>query len=55
VRNTAVSLDGADDLVRVPDDNSLDVGDSFTLEGWIKRGSTARRSRCSSRGAFSWW
>ena len=42
VFNTAASLDGANDLVSVPDDNSLDVGSSFSLEGWIKRSSTSK-------------
>ncbi len=55
VRNTAVSMDGVDDLVRVPDDDSLDVEDSFTLEGPIRRQSTdkTQQSRCSSRVVFS--
>ena len=43
--DTAASFDGVNDSVRVPDSNSLDVGDSFTLEGWIKR---ARPRRCRS-------
>ena len=32
----AVSLDGVDDLVEVPDTAGLDLGDSFTLEAWIR-------------------
>ena len=35
--NTAARLDGVDDSVRVPDSGSLDVGDTFSAEGWIKR------------------
>ena len=38
--DTAVSLDGVNDHVRVPDSASLDVGDSFSLEGWVKRDNT---------------
>ena len=37
VFNTAVSLGGVNDVVRVPDANSLDVGDGFSLEGWTTR------------------
>jgi hypothetical protein len=38
---TAIQLDGVNDVVRVPDSNSLDVGDSFSLEGWVKRSPAA--------------
>lgn len=48
--NTAVSLDGFNDSVRVPDANSLDVGDSFSLEGWIKRSSTAKSHALFNKG-----
>lgn len=50
VFNTAVSLDGFNDSVRVPDANSLDVGDSFSLEGWIKRSSTAKSHTMFNKG-----
>lgn len=36
--------------MRVPSAASLDVGDSFTLEGWIKRGSTANSENLLNRG-----
>lgn len=49
--NTAVSLDSADDAVRVADANSLDVGDSFSLEGWIKRASAAASQTMFNKGA----
>ena len=39
--DTAASVRGVDGLMRVPDAASLDVGDSFTLEGWIRRTSSA--------------
>jgi hypothetical protein len=40
--DTAVRLDGVNDTVRVPDDSTLDVGNTFTAEGWIKRTSTTK-------------
>ena len=48
--NTAVSFDGINDLVRVPDSNSLDVGDTFSLEGWVKRSSTSGSQTLFSKG-----
>lgn len=41
---TAVSLDGASGQVSVPAASSLNVGDTFSIEGWVKRG----RSRTGS-------
>lgn len=32
----ALSFDGVDDLVTVPDSASLDLGDGMTLEAWVK-------------------
>jgi DNA-binding beta-propeller fold protein YncE len=40
--NTAVRMDGINDTVRVPDDSTLDVGNTFTAEGWIKRTATTK-------------
>ena len=40
--NTAVRMDGINDTVRVPDANTLDVGNTFTAEGWIKRTATTK-------------
>jgi hypothetical protein len=34
--NRAVRYDGSNDQIRIPDDNSLDLTSSFTLEAWIK-------------------
>ena len=48
--DTAVSLDGVNDVVRVPDSNSLDVGNSFSAEGWIKRSSTAKAHSMMLKG-----
>ncbi len=48
--DTAVSMDGVNDSVRVPDHNTLDVGDSFTAEGWIKRSSTAQTHTMMVKG-----
>jgi hypothetical protein len=48
--NTAVSFDGINDLVRVPDSNSLDAGDTFSLEGWVKRSSTSGSQTLFSKG-----
>ena len=49
--NTAALYDGVNDFGRVPDSNTLDVGDSFTLEGWIKRSSTAKTHHLYNKGA----
>src|SRR4051794_24888935 len=35
--NTAVSLDGSTGQVSVPDSSSLDTGDAFSIEAWVKR------------------
>jgi Concanavalin A-like lectin/glucanases superfamily len=51
VFGTAVSMDGVNDYVRVPDSSSLDVGNAFTLEGWIKRGSTSHSDSLFNKGA----
>jgi hypothetical protein len=51
VFGTAVSMDGVNDYVRVPDSNSLDVGNAFTLEGWIKRASTSHSDTLFNKGA----
>jgi hypothetical protein len=40
--NKAVRMDGINDTVRVPDTNTLDVGNTFTAEGWIKRTATTK-------------
>jgi hypothetical protein len=48
--NTAASFDGVNDSVRVPDASSLDVGDTFSLEGWIKRSSTAKTYELFNKG-----
>src|SRR5688572_20099110 len=32
----ALSFDGTDDLVTIPDANSLDLTTGFTLEAWVK-------------------
>jgi acid phosphatase type 7 len=38
--DTAVGLDGSTGQVSVPAAESLNVGDTFTIEGWVKRGSS---------------
>jgi Concanavalin A-like lectin/glucanases superfamily/Domain of unknown function (DUF1929)/Kelch motif len=43
--NLAARLDAVDDYVSVPDNNALDVGDVFTLELWVKRGSVLGTSQ----------
>ena len=48
--NTAATFDGVDDLGRVPDSNSLDVGGSFSVEGWIRRPSTAKSHQLMAKG-----
>jgi hypothetical protein len=49
--NTAVSFDGSNDYVSVPDSASLDVGDTVTLEAWVKRGSTGSDSSIIEKDA----
>jgi hypothetical protein len=54
--NTAVGLDGASGTVSVPHSSSLDVGDTFTIEAWVKRasfGSPAYQA-IASQGANAW-
>ena len=48
--DTAASYDGVNDIGRVPDSNSLDVGASLTLEGWIKRSSTTKSHQMFLKG-----
>jgi hypothetical protein len=48
---TAVTMDGVNDYVRVADSNSLDVGNAFTLEGWIRRDSTSHSDSFFNKGA----
>ncbi len=40
----ALELDGVDDWVTVPDSDSLDISNSFTLEIWVKPLSTSTQS-----------
>jgi hypothetical protein len=49
--NTAARYDGNNDQGRVPDDNTLDVGNSFAAEGWIKRSSTTKTHELMNKGA----
>jgi subtilisin-like proprotein convertase family protein len=49
--NTAALYDGINDQGRVPDSNSLDVGNSFTAEGWVKRSSAAQSHELMNKGA----
>lgn len=48
--NTAVRFDGVNDYVRVLDDNSLDVGNTFTAEAWMKRSSTTKAHELMVKG-----
>ncbi len=48
--DTAVRMDGINDTVRVPDDSTLDVGNTFTAEGWIKRSSTSKTHELMNKG-----
>jgi subtilisin-like proprotein convertase family protein len=48
--NTAVRMDGINDTIRVPDANTLDVGDTFSVEGWMKRSSTAQTHTMMIKG-----
>ena len=43
--DTSARLDGADDYLTIADHSSLDTGDSFTLEAWVKRSSTSSATK----------
>jgi CSLREA domain-containing protein len=49
--DTAALFDGVNDQARVPDSNSLDVGNSFSAEAWIKRSSAAQTHELMNKGA----
>ena len=49
--NTAATFDGINDTGRVPDSASLDVGGSFSVEGWIKRTATTKSQELFNKGA----
>ncbi|TMK63139.1 MAG: hypothetical protein E6G53_12105 [Actinobacteria bacterium] len=54
--DTAVTLDGSSGTVSVPHSASLDVGDDFTVEAWVKRNSFGAPSyqAIASQGANAW-
>jgi hypothetical protein len=54
--NTAVAFDGSTGTVSVPHSSSLDVGDTFTVEGWAKRGTFGAPDyqAVASQGANAW-
>jgi len=45
----AVSLDGSDDYVSVPDSTSLDITSDITVEGWIKLASFSQPSTVAAK------
>jgi hypothetical protein len=51
VRSTAVQVDGVNDVVRVPDAASLDIGPAFTAEAWVRRTSAAQSVDLMNKGA----
>ena len=54
--DTAVAFNGSTGLMSVPHASSLDVGDDFTLEAWVKRGtvSTSAYQAVASQQAKAW-
>jgi hypothetical protein len=48
--STAATYDGIDDQGRVPDSATMDVGNSFTAEAWIKRSSTTKTHELMNKG-----
>jgi hypothetical protein len=50
VFQTAVQLDGINDRISVPDSATLDVGDSFSLEGWVRRSTTSGTEELFNKG-----
>lgn len=49
--DTAASFDGFNDTVRIPSSVSLNVGDHFSAEAWVKRSSTAKSLELMNKGA----
>jgi hypothetical protein len=54
--DTAALFDGSSGAVSVPHSASLDVGDTFSIEAWVKRGSFGAPDYqvVASQGASSW-
>lgn len=54
--DTAVGFDGSTGSVTVPHSSSLDVGDTFTVEAWVKRNGFGAPDyqAIASQGANSW-
>ena len=54
--NTAVLFDGSTGTVTIPHSPSLDVGDSFTVEAWVKRNGFGAPDyqAIASQGANAW-
>jgi Concanavalin A-like lectin/glucanases superfamily/Calcineurin-like phosphoesterase len=54
--DTAATLDGSSGRVSVPDSTSLDMGDNFSVEAWVKRNSisTPNYQAIVSKGANAW-
>jgi hypothetical protein len=50
VFQTAVQLDGVNDRISVPDSATLDVGDSFSVEGWVRRETTTGTEELFNKG-----
>jgi hypothetical protein len=50
VFQTAVQLDGVNDRISVPDSATLDVGDSFSVEGWVRRATTTGTEELFNKG-----
>src|SRR5260370_23713151 len=53
---TSVRLDGSSGYASVPEASSLDVGDRFSVEAWVKRGSVGGSSNqvVASKQSGSW-
>ncbi|MBN1338905.1 MAG: VCBS repeat-containing protein [Bacteroidales bacterium] len=50
IPGTALAFDGSDDLLNIGNNSSLDVGNTLTIEAWVKPGSsTGRHSIFSTR------
>jgi len=55
---SALSFDGVDDYVEVPDDDSLDITDEITIEAWVKTNDVSgyktiyARKYSNSRGQY---
>jgi hypothetical protein len=50
--DTAVTFNGSTQYVTIPDANSLDLGNTFSLECWVKRGAAGAQGLIAKGGSY---